>query len=161
MVTQKHSILHVWRASEYGCVQISPSNFLYHNRHLTGYFEFLHGSRMICLPLKISEKLHWQHLFKMLDEGETNRPHLWQYDAISTNPEKQHLPIKQMGTTTFFSFGYHCCTWPQSGPFCRQNPYSGCNSVIDLLVVLEYFFFSFVPTLNKSLRFTRCFLQGG
>ena len=39
-----------------------------YNKHLTGYFEFLHGSRIICLPLNISEELHGQHLFEKLDE---------------------------------------------------------------------------------------------
>ena len=42
------------------------------------------------------------------------------------------------------------------GPICWQNPYSGCNSGTDLIVVLEYIvFFIFFPTPNKSLRFTR------
>ena len=45
-------------------------------------------------------------------------------------------------------------TWPRSGPFCWLNPCSSCSSVTDLVVVLE-FFFSFVPTPNKSLRFTK------
>ena len=29
-----------------------------------GYFEFLHNWRIICLPLNIPEKLHWQQLFE-------------------------------------------------------------------------------------------------
>ena len=33
------------------------------------HFEFLHSSRM--LPLNISEKLHYQHLFEKLGEAET------------------------------------------------------------------------------------------
>ena len=31
------------------------------------HFKLLHGSRMICLSLNISEKLHWQHLFEKLN----------------------------------------------------------------------------------------------
>ena len=46
-------------------------------------------------------------------------------------------------------------TWSLSGPFCWQNPCSDCNSGTDLVVALEYIFFNFVPTPNKSLRFTR------
>ena len=45
------------RGSEYACVQIAPGNVLGH-KYLMGYFDFLHGSRIICLPLNISEKLH-------------------------------------------------------------------------------------------------------
>ena len=43
---------------EYACVHIPPGNGLrHHNKYLMGYFEFLHGSRIICLPLNILEKL--------------------------------------------------------------------------------------------------------
>ena len=45
--------------------------------------------------------------------------------------------------------------WPGSGPFCWQDTCSGCNSETDLVDALEYFSFNFVPTPNKSLRFTR------
>ena len=42
--------------SEYAWVQIVPNNVLcHHNIHLMGYFEFLYGSRVICLPLNIPE----------------------------------------------------------------------------------------------------------
>ena len=52
--TKKHSIL---RGSEYACVQIALVNVLCHyNKYLMGHFEFLHGSRIICLPLNISDK---------------------------------------------------------------------------------------------------------
>ena len=33
------------------------------------YFKFLHDSRMIYLPLNISEKFHWQHLVEKLGEA--------------------------------------------------------------------------------------------
>ena len=66
------------------------------------YFEFLHGSRKICLPLIISEKLNWKHPFEKLEETETHRLHLWQYDALPAHPEGQHLPLKQTGTNTIF-----------------------------------------------------------
>ena len=46
------------------CVQIAPNVFYHHNKHLMEYFEFLHGSMIICIPLNIPGKLHWQHLFE-------------------------------------------------------------------------------------------------
>ena len=45
--------------------------------------------------------------------------------------------------------------WPRSGPVCWQSPCSGCSSRAELVVALEYFFFNYVPTPNKTLRFTR------
>ena len=52
LFTQKHSmLLDARRDSEYICVQIVPGNALRnHNKHLMGYFEFLHRSKIICLP---------------------------------------------------------------------------------------------------------------
>ena len=44
----------------------------HHNKHLMAYFKFLHGSRIICLPLNILEKLHWQHLSEKLQETESH-----------------------------------------------------------------------------------------
>ena len=35
-----------------------------HHKRLMGYFEFLYGSGIICLPFNIPDKLHWQHHFK-------------------------------------------------------------------------------------------------
>ena len=44
-------------------------------------------------------------------------------------------------------------TWPRSGPFCWQNP---CSVAVELIwLLLLIFFFNFVPTSNKSLKFTR------
>ena len=38
---------------------MTPGNVLcHHDRDLMGHFKFLHGSRMICLPLNISEKIY-------------------------------------------------------------------------------------------------------
>ena len=54
----------------YTCLvfQMVPGNVLFHhNRHLMGYFEFWHGSRMN--PLNISKRLHWQYLFKKARRG--------------------------------------------------------------------------------------------
>ena len=35
-----------------------------------GHFKYLHGSRMICLPLNIFQELHWQYLLKKIGEAE-------------------------------------------------------------------------------------------
>ena len=40
-----------------------------------------------------------------------------------------------------FSYVYQSCSWPHSGPLYRQNSCSGCNSGINLPVVLKYTFF--------------------
>ena len=62
---------------EYACIQITGGNVLcYHSKHLMGYFKFLNDSRIICLPLNISEKLYWQRVFERLEEAETHRFYL-------------------------------------------------------------------------------------
>ena len=77
----------------------------HHNKHLMGHFEFLHGSRLICLPLNFLENMHWQHLFEKLDESET----IIAFISVNTT------------TPGFSFFGHQSCTWPQSGPFCWQD----------------------------------------
>ena len=72
-VRAKHYILDAWRGSEYACVQIESNNVLcHHNKRLMGYFEFLYGLAIICLPLIIPEKLRWQHLFQNPVKAETH-----------------------------------------------------------------------------------------
>ena len=94
LFTQKHSILHAWRGSEYVCVQIAPGNFLcHHKKHLMGYFKFLHGSRIICLPLNIWEKLHWQLLFWKARKGRDSST-CRTTSAIKTNGDHQHFFIR-------------------------------------------------------------------
>ena len=117
-----------------------------------GYSEFLHSSRIICLPLNITEKLPWQHFFETLEEAETQ---LCWYDTIPTHPEEQHLPFKQTGTITIFSFWYQSCAWPPSSPFYWQNPCSGCKREIDLVIVLEYTFFKLCFNDEQISRYTR------
>ena len=65
--------------TRYTClIWIAPSNVLWHqNKHLMENFKFLPCSRIICLPLNISGKFNWQHLFEKLEEAETNRLHLF------------------------------------------------------------------------------------
>ena len=71
-------------------------------------------------------------------------------------PEEQHLPFKQTGTNTIFSLEYQSCVWACSDPFFCQNPCSGCNSGIDLVVALEYTFFQFCLNAEQiSVRLAR------
>ena len=56
----------------------------------------------------------------------------------------------------FFSFRYQSCVWPRSDPFFWQNPCSGCNSGIDLVVALEYTFFQLCSNVEQiSVRLAR------
>ena len=113
-----------------------------------GYFEFLYGSGIICLPLNIPEKLHWQHLFEKPEEVEIH--------CLYLSYEEQHLQFKQTGTTAIFLFGYQSCAWLCSEAFFRQNPCSGCNSGIDLVVTLEYTFFQICSNVEQiSVRLAR------
>ena len=121
-----------------------------------GYFEFLDGTGIIYLSLNIQEKLHWQHLFEKSEEAETHCIYLSQYKAISIHPEEQYLPFKQTGTTTIFLLGYQSCVWLCSEPFFWQNPCSGGNSGIDLVVTLEYTFFQLCSNAKQiSVRLAR------
>ena len=64
-----------WRGSGYACVQIAPGNMLrHHSKHLMEYFEFLNSSRIICLPLNISEKLRSRHVFEKLEQASSSSP---------------------------------------------------------------------------------------
>ena len=101
-----------------------------------GYFEFLNSSRKICLPLNISEKLHWQNVFEK-QEAETHCLYPCLYDVIPTHPEQQHPPLEQTGTTTIFSFEYQ-----------YLDPHSGCNSGTDFIVVLEYIVFQLFEQIS-------------
>ena len=88
--------------SEYACVQIAPGNVLrHHGKNLIRYFEFLNGSRIICFSLIISEKLHWQHAFKKLEETDlslliwynTHTPWI-ATSTIETNRNHHHFFIR-------------------------------------------------------------------
>ena len=112
-------------------IQSAPSNVLHHHsKHLMGYFEFLHVSRIICLPLNISEKLRWQYVLEKLEKAETH--------CLSLRSNIYHSNIKR--TTIIFSYGSQSRNYPRSDPFCWQCPCSS-SSGIDLVVVLEDTFF--------------------
>ena len=55
---------------------------------------------------------------------------------------KNNVTVQANEDLHHFSFKYQICTWLRSShPFCWQNPCSGCNSRINLVVFLEYTFF--------------------
>ena len=72
-----------------------------------------------------------------------------------------HTPWRTTSTIQTDRYQHHffiqmqSCNCLRFGPFCWQNHFSGCNSSIDLVVVLNTLSFNFVPTLRKSLKFTR------
>ena len=121
-----------------------------------GYFEFIYGSGIIFLPLNIPKKSHWQHLFEKPEEAKLITFILVNTIKYPHALSEQHLPFKQTGTTTIFSFRYQSCVWPRSDPFFWQNPCSGCNSGIDLVVALEYTFFQLCSNVEQiSVRLAR------
>ena len=74
------------------------------------------------------------------------------------HPTSKHRTFKQTGTTTIFSFGYQSCTRKRSGPSFRKKPFSGCNSGINLVAVLEYAFLQLYANAGLrllSLRFRK------
>ena len=104
----------------------------HHDKHLMEHFEFLHGSRMICLPLNFLENMHWQHLFEKLDESET----IIAFVSVDTTQHPVFLKNnKKIWTTTIILFGHQSCTWPQSGPFCWQD--STTIAKVSLLFLLH------------------------
>ena len=52
-------------------------------------------------------------------------------------------------------FHSHTNTWPRSGPFYWQTHVLVVTVELVWLLFLNIYFFNFVPTLKKSLRFTR------
>ena len=150
LFTEKYSILDAWRCSEYACLQIAPAIVLCNqNKYLMRYFEFLHGSRIICLPLNISETLHWHYVFE-----KPEKQRLITLIFVNTIQYLCTLKINiyhlnKQGPPTFFVSGYQYCNWPRSGPFCWQKPCSGCNSGIDLVVILKYTLFQLCSNTEK------------
>ena len=114
------------------------------------YFEFPHCSRMFCLHLNISEKLHLQHLFEKL------------IAFVFLNMIK-HQHILKNNINHSKKRGPPQCFHLHTNPaLCRVLIYSVNKAhVLVATVGLFWLFFlnllscNFVPLLNKSLRFTR------
>ena len=116
------------------------------------YFEFLNGLRIICLPFEYFRKTASTTCLQKARRGRELSPlsFLIRCPRILNN---NIYHSNKWEPPSFFHLDTN--TWSRSGPFCWQNPSSGCNSGTDFVVVLECIIFNFVPTLNKSLRFTR------
>ena len=119
------------------------------------YFEFLYGSKIICLPLNISEKLCWQHLFEKLEEVETHSLHLlliW-YNTHTLKNNIYHL--NKQGPPTFF----HSDINPVLGHVLVHSDDKTHVVVVTVELIWLMFFdklsFNFTPAPNKSRRFTR------
>ena len=105
-LVHKQTLNHLAKLTKWFSVRLSTKWLWFRAQlqslNLMGYFGFLHGLRIIGLPLNISEKLHWQYVFENLEKTETHRLHLCWYDTVQTHPEEQPLPLKQTGTTIIF-----------------------------------------------------------
>ena len=78
------------------------NNVLCHFKHLMWYFEFLDGSRIICFPLNIPKKFHWQHLFEKPEEAETHRLYLRQYNTHAPWRATSITQTNKRGPPPFF-----------------------------------------------------------
>ena len=154
LFTQKHTILDVWKGSEYACVQIAFDNVLcLHNKYLIRYFKFLHGSRIICLHWNISE-LHWLYVFEKLDKARLIASifvNIIQYPCTRKN-------------NIYFSNkrGTPPCFHPDTNPAIGHALVHSINKSHVLVVTVELIWFlflnilsfNFLQTPRKSLRFT-------
>ena len=109
-----------------------------------GYFEFLHGSRIICLPLNISVKLHWQYVFIFVNTIQYLR-------TLKNNIYHSN----KRGPPLFF----HLDTNPVIGHalVCSVDKTHVLVVTADLiwLLFLNILSFNFVAAPRKSLKFTR------
>ena len=128
----------------------------YHNKRLMGYFEFLHGSGIICLPLifqknsidKISSKSQSKQrlvtfiLVNIIQQPRTLKNNIY-HSSKRVPPPFFHSDTNPVfGLVLSHSF--------------RQNPCSGCNSGIDLVVAFEYTFFQLCYNAEQiSVRLAR------
>ena len=70
---------------------------------------------------------------------------LTQYNTLT--PWRSIYTIQTNGDQHNFFIWIPILIWPCSCPFCWRNPCFGCNTEIDLVVVLEYTSFNFVQKL--------------
>ena len=114
-----------------------------------GYFKFLYGLGIICLPLNIPEKLHWQHLFEneKPEEAETHRLYLTiQYPRTLKN---NMYHSNKCVLSPFF----HSDTDPVFGHvliYCFDKTHVLVETVeLIWLLLLNIWSFNFVSTPNK------------
>ena len=120
-----------------------------------GFFEFLNGSKIICLHLNISEKLHCNIFSKR-----QMRQRLIAFIFVKTIQYSHTLKnnIYHSGKQLPPSF-FHLHTNPVIGP-APVHPVDKTHVLVITAELIWLFFlnkisFNFVPTLRKSLRFTR------
>ena len=116
----------------------------HHNKHLMGYFEFLHGSRIICLPLNISVKLHWQYVFIFVNK--IQYPRTLKNNTCHSN--KRGPPLL-----------FHLDTNPVIGHALVHSADKTHALVVTVdliwLLFLNILSFNFAAARRKSLRFIR------
>ena len=145
---------------------MAPGNVLcHHNRHLLGNFEFLHGLRMTCVPLNVSEKLHWQHLLEKLRERNRGSSHSCFVNTIQ-HPRIQKNNINHSSMENFHDSSkqrppsfFHSHNRPALGRALVHSVGKTHALVVTVeliwLLFLNILSFNFVQTPNESLRFRR------
>ena len=131
-------------------VHIAPGNILcHHSKYLMGYFEFLHGSRITCLPLNIPEKLHSHLCLRKTRKGRDSLPSslLIRYNT--------HAAWRATSTTSL----YHPDSNSEIGHvlvhFVDKTHVLVVTVELIWLLLLNIISFNFVPIPRKSLSFTR------
>ena len=127
----------------------------HHNKHLIGYFEFLHGSRIICLPLNIPKKLHWQYVLKKLEKTETHRLHFINTLQYPRTLKSNIYHSNEWGLPLFL----HVDTSPATGHALVDSVDKTRVLVVTVnliwLLFLNIVSLKFVATPNNLFRFTR------
>ena len=115
------------------------------NGNLMDHFEFLHGLRMICLPLDISEKLHYQHLFEKLGKADTQ-------ELLNNNKchSRKREPSPFFHSDTNLVLGGHVLVHSAGKTYVLS-----VTVELTWLLFLNTLSFNFFPTPNKYLRFRR------
>ena len=118
-----------------------------------GYFEFLHGSRIICLPLNISEKLHMpsknqkrQRLIAFIFVNTIQYPRILKSNIYHSN-KRQPSP--------FFHPDTNSVTGHVLIHSVEKTHILFVTIEFILLLFLHILCFNLVLTPRKSLRFTR------
>ena len=124
----------------------SRSVLCHYNRHLMGHFEFIY----CCLPLSISEKSHWQHVFeKLRDSLIAIFVNMIQHPCILKN--KIDLSSK-LGLPSFF----HSHNKPALGRLLLQYVDKTLVLVVTVefiwLLLLNILYFNFFQTPSKSFK---------
>ena len=120
-----------------------------------GYFEFLYGSGIICLPLNIPEKLHWQHLFQRAERQRVIAFILLNIRQYSRTLKNNIHHSNKRVPPPFF----HSDTSPVFSDVLIHSFDKTHVLVVTVelnwLLLLNIPSLNFVPTLNKPVRLAR------